>query len=171
MAWADHYPCRAVPLGPEGGVFNLTLDSCGVMCDSDLPDRGQLNRTLRAAPRFSLRLADADAAHSDTFTYNLPSQRPAKQAPPGHGGPAALDARLMPGLGTPLSATAPASPRAYFPTPGLHTLACSVDNGTEALNCTMGRGRPTGRGEYIHASRAGGWLGSSSRGVLTAASI
>lgn len=47
--WADQHLCRAQAWNVS--PLNLTLDSCGVVCESDLPDRGHLNRTLRTAHR------------------------------------------------------------------------------------------------------------------------
>lgn len=174
--WADQNPCRGVPWDADGALVNLTLDSCGVVCNGDLPDVVQLNRSLRVASRcasaqakqprgpadtlvphacdvndllpcrrFSLRIADE--AHSDTFSYNLASPRPAK-AYTGHGAPGPLDARLLPDLGV---AAAPAPPpRVYFPTPGLHTLACDEDAVANAtVRCLLGREGRAGQGNPV----------------------
>ncbi|KAJ1527129.1 hypothetical protein ONE63_008663 [Megalurothrips usitatus] len=129
-AWADHHPCRPLPW--SGAAVNLTLDGCGVLCSADLPDAGQLNRTLRGAASFSLRVADE--AHSDTFTYGLR----------GHGGPG-VDVRQLP----PAAAGADAAPRAYFATPGLHTLNCSSNATDAGLRCRLGRDGPTGQGHPV----------------------
>ncbi|XP_026274239.1 uncharacterized protein LOC113203664 [Frankliniella occidentalis] len=139
-AWADTHPCRAAPW--SGDLLNVTLDNCGVSCRADLPDAGQLNRTLRGAPRFSLRIADQ--SHSDTFSYALPMS----------GGSKAADARLL--------ARQNSGPWAYFPTPGLHTLTCSLaapgtgnDTATadppvgQGLGCRLGRDGPPGHGNPV----------------------
>ncbi|XP_034242969.1 major facilitator superfamily domain-containing protein 6-B-like [Thrips palmi] len=140
--WADQNPCRAVPWDADGAPVNLTLDSCGVVCSADFPDATQLNHSLRAASRFSLRISD-DGAHSDTFSYNLATPRPAK-AYTGHGAPGPLDARLLPDLGVMASPAAP--PRVYFPTPGLHTLRCEDNDDNATMRCLLGREGAVGHG-------------------------